>query len=153
MPDEKRIPSKRSRPDRAEKADKSGMTLSREKKETEVSTTDLDKVLAWCRDHDWWDIVQPIVASGYAVEIHVDDFPYALISAENRAEGVEALCLKILRPNIGILVVRPCDRHHFLAHRIGPDEDVDLLATSMMLAENDEHATEDPPKAINEGWD
>jgi hypothetical protein len=115
----------------------------------------LEGVLAWCRSQGWWNIVQPIVAAGYAVDLHVPELPMDLVPPERRVTGVLAVCIKVVRPLSGVLVIRPCERTHFQACRLSETDDLDLVVAEMLLDDGDNGDPDEipEPQAVNSDWD
>jgi hypothetical protein len=113
----------------------------------------IEGVLSWCRSQEWWDVVQPVVAAGFAVDLHVPELPLELVPPERRTMGVLAVCIKVVRPLPGVLVIRPCERVHFQASRITANDDIDLVVAEMLVNEDDELDENGEPEAVNQGWD
>jgi hypothetical protein len=117
----------------------------------------LENVLAWCRAQEFWAVVQPVVAAGYAVDLHVPELPLDLVPPERRTMGVLAVCIKVVRPLPGVLVIRPCERTHFQASRLNATDSLDLIVAEMLLDDDEEDGPpldgKVDPSAINSDWD
>ena len=87
---------------------------------TRTTTTPASEVVIWCREQPWWELIQPLIAQGMYVELHIPTaLPDRLIPAARLENGLRVLVVQVTKPKPGLLVILECGRLHFLVEDHG----------------------------------